>query len=454
MSSLRAMFTLLLVTAVGLATFSCSDSEEDKKEQNPGTGLPAITAVMGQVFDTDGSGLAGVSVEGGSAQATTSSDGTFQLDTSAGALVLTFEKQGYVKTFKRVDVQDGTPTALRVTLIDEAPAIELDADSGGAVAGARGAAINAPESAFVDGTGAPVSGTVQVHLTPLDPSVASELAAYPGDLAARRTDGTTAQLETYGVLDVTVRQGDEELQIAGSKTVEIRIPAPASGVTSPPATVGLWSFDEAAGVWVEEGQATYNAEDNTYDATISHLSPWNADAIQDSTCVRGKVQDQYGNAIPGPHRGKGRRLFGLVECDDGVGWRILRRGSEELTDRDHGDPPAGRGYGSHGVQRRVGHVQSARMRELPRRGDVGRNQGVRHGPRRHDGRLFRHRHALRRHLRRRLDGYLPLLQPAGSVHVQRGYGIGDLRERCNDVVQRNVRNAHGSRRGHVRLIHE
>ena len=296
----RAVFAGLTVTMVGFATFSCSSDDSDKGSENPGSGLPAVTAIMGQALDSTGSGLASVTVSGGGAQTTTGNDGTFQLDAAASdGVVITFEKEGYLRGLKRVDVQDGTPTALKVTLLAEAPAVEMDSDVGGAVAGTRGAGIVAPAAAFVDQSGTAISGTVQVHLTPLDPSVGAELAAYPGDLAARQTDGTSAQLETYGVLDVTVRQDGEELQIGSGKSIDIRIPAPSSGVSSPPATVGLWSFDEDDGVWVEEGVATYNASENTYDATISHLSPWNADAVQDSTCIRGRVVDQYGNAIPG-----------------------------------------------------------------------------------------------------------------------------------------------------------
>jgi hypothetical protein len=297
----RAVFAGLTLTVVGFGTFSCS-SEGDEGTDKPGSGLPEVTAIMGQALDTSGGGVASVTVRGGGAQTTTAADGTFQLDAPAGQrTVVTFEKPGYLRGIKRVDVQDGTPTALRVTLLAEALPVEMDADTGGAVDGSRRAGIVAPAAAFVDPGGAPISGTVQVHLTPLDPAISAELAAYPGDLAARQTDGTIGQLETYGVLDVTIRQDGKELQIGDGKSIDIRIPAPSAGVSSPPATVELWSFDNDEGIWIEEGVATYNADDHTYDATISHLSPWNADVIQESTCVRGRVTDQHGNAIPGSH---------------------------------------------------------------------------------------------------------------------------------------------------------
>ena len=285
---------------LALALGGCSDDEKSEAQPSPDSGVPAETAVMGRVLDTDGSGLAEVTVQGGDAETVSDTDGSFQLDAQAGSdVVVTFSRTGYVRGARRVDVLDGTPTALQVTLAAEAAAITLDADAGGTVTGDRGAALNAPPGAFVDASGSAVSGEVQVHLTPFDPAVDAELAAYPGELRAQTADGSLSELETFGVLDVTVRQADEDLQIAEDQTIEIQIPAPSSGVATPPETVGLWSFDDAAAVWVEEGTASYSDTDNTYVGTISHLSPWNADAPVDATCIRGRVVDQNGDPVPG-----------------------------------------------------------------------------------------------------------------------------------------------------------
>ncbi|MFW5739037.1 MAG: carboxypeptidase-like regulatory domain-containing protein [Myxococcota bacterium] len=336
MNHWRAVCAGGALSGLALSAFSCSDSSSDDSD-NPGSGLPAVTAIMGQAVSTSGSGIDGVIVRGGGAQATTGAEGKFQLDAAAGDdVVVTFEKDGYMRGIKRVDVQDGTPTALVVTLMAEAAPVDLDAEAGGTAAGERGAWISAPPSAFVDGSGTPVAGTVQVHLTPLDPAVTAELDAYPGDLSARQSDGAPAQLETYGVLDITVRQDGEELQIDSGKSIDIRIPAPSSGVSSPPATVALWSFDDDAGVWVEEGEATYNADEHTYDSTIEHLSPWNADVVQDSTCVRGKVIDSYGNPIPGAQlQGRGVDYLGWSSAtagNDGEFCIVVRKGSSvEIT---------------------------------------------------------------------------------------------------------------------------
>src|SRR5690606_3761308 len=100
---------------------------------------------------------------------------------------------------------------------------------------------------------------VEVSLTPLDPSVPAELAAYPGDFSAETMDGASVMLETFGVMDVTIRQAGEELNVAPGRALTVRFPAPA-GNAAPPAVAGLWSFDEARARWVEEGSASYDAD--------------------------------------------------------------------------------------------------------------------------------------------------------------------------------------------------
>ena len=265
-----------------------------------GVDLPEVTAVMGRVVDENGDGLTDVSVTAGTAETTSGADGSFELETQAGSsVVVELTRTGYLRGLERVDVLEGTPTALEVTLMPEAEPVALDADAGGTATGARGASITAPAQAFVDASGNAVAGEVQVHLTPLDPAVDAELSAYPGDLRAETADGTLVQLETFGVLDVTVRQEGEELQIADDQTIEIRIPAPSSGADNWPESVALWSFDDQTADWVEEGIATYDATDHTYAGTITHLSPWNADLVMDATCIRGTVVDESGNPVPG-----------------------------------------------------------------------------------------------------------------------------------------------------------
>jgi hypothetical protein len=68
----------------------------------------------------------------------------------------------------------------------------------------------------------------------------------------------------------------EKLQIANGKTAIINLPIASSLLSSAPATIPLWYFDETKGFWKEEGVAT--KQGNSYVGVVSHFSFWNCDA--------------------------------------------------------------------------------------------------------------------------------------------------------------------------------
>jgi hypothetical protein len=288
-------------TLVALAGGACVP-ELDHTDSDPDASIDRTPRVAGTVRDADGAALAEVSVsQDGELLGLTDAAGRFEIPAAAGdTVVLQFRKPGYVRGLERVQLADG-PTALRVTLLGEAPAIAFDADAGGKLSGARGASIQAAPGSFVDREGNPISGIVDVHLTPLDPAVPAELAAYPGDGRARTAAGTTVQLESFGVVDVTVRQGDLDLTIAEGMGVVVEFPLPDPMPATPPETIALWGFDDVTGEWTEEGVATLDAARGVYVGTITHLSPWNCDQPLEATCVKGRVIDEGGDGIPGAY---------------------------------------------------------------------------------------------------------------------------------------------------------
>ncbi|HWB77465.1 MAG TPA: carboxypeptidase-like regulatory domain-containing protein [Nannocystaceae bacterium] len=282
-----------------LATLACVPDFGDLLPDHPVDRTPRVA---GTVLDAEGAALADVRVlQGDRELGTTDARGRFEVSASAGdTVVLQFRKDGYVRGLERVQVAEA-PTAMRVTLLDEAPAMPFDSDAGGKVVGLRGASIEAMPGSFVDRQGNAIGGMVDVHLTALNPGVQAELAAYPGDGRARTSGGDTVQLETFGVVDVTVRQGDTDLTIADGMGVVVEFPLPDPMPAEPPATIALWGFDDATGEWTEEGVATLDLDRGVYVGTITHLSPWNCDQPLEATCVKGHVRDESGDGIPGAY---------------------------------------------------------------------------------------------------------------------------------------------------------
>ena len=285
-----------LALLLALALPACSAEEVDPTE------TATMATVSGTVRDADGNALAGVIVRHLETETTTDGSGSFSVAATPGTpAVLTFHKDGFVRGLERIDVTGATPTSIRVSMVAMAPAIPFDSSAGGTAVGMRGATITAPAESFRTQDGTPITGMVDVHLTPLNPSIQAELEAYPGDGTAVDAEGETITLETFGVLDVTVMQDGEELNIRDGMGVDIKVPLPDPLPAEPPETIALWGFDDEAGVWVEEGIATLNLEEGVYEGTISHLSPWNCDQPMSATCISGHVLQDDGADVPGAY---------------------------------------------------------------------------------------------------------------------------------------------------------
>lgn len=312
----------ILGLALALAGASCSDDDGKKG----GASAAQSTGIFGQVTDAAGAPIAGATVKAGGRSATTDAAGAFQLKASTGEVLVRVEAEGHLPGIKKALVADGSPTALHLKLVTEAAALPLDATAGGEVVGAANARVTVPAAGLVDADGLPVTGTVQVHLTPIDPSVAAQLEAAPGDFSAVRIGGEAAQLESFGMIDLSIRKDGAKLQVAPGQSFQIAIPAPA-GATEPPATMPLWSFNEANGAWVEEGTLTFDEATRTYVGDIGHMSFWNADQVIDTTCISGKVVDaESGDVVPGAYvNGRGADYFGSATTHANADGRFALR---------------------------------------------------------------------------------------------------------------------------------
>jgi hypothetical protein len=281
-----------------LAFAACLASCSEDSENGDGGQATLETGLFGTIEGASGA-LSSVTVEVNGVSAMTDSSGEYVIQTGSGPAVVSFKADGYLPTVRRVTIADGSPTAAHVTLQRRATATPVDADSGGMVSGARSASVMIEPGELSGPGGTSVTGMVDVYLTPVDPSDSDEVQALTGSFEGQSTAGTSL-LESFGMVDVTIMQGDDELQVAPGETLEIRIPAPAGAVPSElPATMPLWSLDEDSGRWVEEGTATLDEATNTYVGEISHMSAWNADKEAEATCITGLAVDSNGDPIAG-----------------------------------------------------------------------------------------------------------------------------------------------------------
>lgn len=261
------------------------------REIDIGAGTAAGAPAPATLQVSDGNGAvagATVTLVGGAATAQTGPDGRATVSVPTGpAQVLKVSKSGYADQFRPLQLAPGASGTLIPVRLQprDAPLTLADAAAGGTLAGRDGATLAVPAGALVDGTGQPVSGAVQVSITPVD--VATDPRAFPGLYQGLRPAGTRGLIESYGTVEFVLTRNGAPLQVAPGRQVTIEIPIYTSlnrdgSLVTVGATIPLWSLDERTGSWVQEGQGTVvgNAASPSglaLRANVGHLSWWNCD---------------------------------------------------------------------------------------------------------------------------------------------------------------------------------
>lgn len=169
------------------------------------------------------------------------------------------------------------------------PITLYNAEYGGNIEGPDGAQLILPVKPFVKPDGTEVTGSVKVHITPVD--VAFEAAAFPGTFTAYDEAGGEGVLLSYGVSEYHFEQDGEVLQLAEGKKATILIPVYTSGAVTGQ-QIPLWSVNEDNGKWVQEGSGTVVESDQSPTelallAKVNHFSWFNCDDFEDGRKKKG-----------------------------------------------------------------------------------------------------------------------------------------------------------------------
>lgn len=298
MKKIKILFTLLLTTFL----FSCNDDEEGIIQNPPqdfsyNQGNTVSRNFHGLILDTSGNPVSNAMVSIGSTSVQTNSNGLFTINNASVK-----ERFAHVKVVKsgfidgsRVLVPTSGDNRINVMLIPNTPTATVASGVNSEVNLPNGTKVKF-DGAFKDASGNVYSGNVQVGLYHLKPSDTYLSETMPGSLLASNTNGDAKILETFGMLHVELTgSGGQKLNIASGHTAEISLDIDASQLSSSPSTIPLWSFDEVAGIWREEGAATKVG--NKYIGNVSHFSWWNCDAPFDQCNLTVTVQNNAGAPI-------------------------------------------------------------------------------------------------------------------------------------------------------------
>jgi hypothetical protein len=265
-------------------------------------------AIVGIVRDTAGAPLADVEVAAPSGAPTrTDAAGNYALSSLAAAAdaVITYRRPGYSTGYRRMQVRDGEVMTANAVL-GSGKVITVDRIEAGATLERNGVRVMLAERSVVDAAGAPVEGAIEVTISTIDPTTA-DMAASPSDFKAIRAGGERVGLQTFGMVEVRLRRGDQELNLARGKPAKLEMMLPRTGMPEgQPVAMGteipLWWLNPATALWEEQGKgqvraSTVDPQRLAYFAEVPHFSWWNCDQAFILTCIEGYVEDCYGNPV-------------------------------------------------------------------------------------------------------------------------------------------------------------
>ncbi len=304
--------TVAAFVAAGLLLSQCNPDDtapppppagaSSDAEYIAGNGPKVKNTLSGTVIDEKARPVTGAVVEAYGEVVTTDAEGDFTLQNvsvPASRCYLKCTKDGYFTASTAYIPQANGTGVVRLVLMSAAASHQVEAATGGTATLPDGSSVQLPAGGVVRADGTPYDGTVHVTVRHLDPAAADFLALIPGgDLAARRADNSGAMLYSYGMLRVLLRDDDgDDLQLAKGKESTITMSVPPSSLADAPATIPLWYFDEKAGLWLEEGEAT--RQGNKYVGKVKHFTDWNLDLPGQGVDVEIKLETEGGGG-PGP----------------------------------------------------------------------------------------------------------------------------------------------------------
>lgn len=335
--SLTFMFMALLMMLMTFA--SCSKLQDllnegdDDDDDDGGINPPELVegrmediALSGIVRDASGTPIEGVSIVSGSSAATTNTDGFFEFDQIQVVSVLNdrsvvkFSKAGYFDVVRSMDAADGASWEVVMCKKEnnDFTSIKTYSSSSDQTLQAGEMKIDMPQDGYkVDGTGASYTGKVKSEMVYLDPNNERFSEMMPGgDLAAVRSDNSSAQLVSYGMTDLNMyAENGDKLQLKDGSKAKLTFPIPAGMGENPPASIPLWSFNEKTGLWEEEGSAALQG--NVYVGEVTHFSWVNLDYPEEQGTVYGYVKDDTGKVLPGVRLNIGQLLTSTVTQSNG-----------------------------------------------------------------------------------------------------------------------------------------
>lgn len=296
----QSLYLYAILFAVLAFAGNCRKSELSLETGGGGGGSTTGFSISGRVLDQNNVPVNLAEVKAGTSTARTDAEGYFRLKNvpvSKRTAYVTVDKSGYFQGSRTFVAQKGAVNYVNIRLITKEATGTFSGSGGGSV-NLTGGSISFQPGSIVDAaSSAAYTGTVTVSAFFIDPSKEDFITIMPGDLRGVTTAGEERGLQSFGMMAVELTgSGGQKLQLASGKPATMNFSIPASLLSTAPATIPLWFFDETTGLWKEEGSAT--KQGGTYVGTVKHFSFWNCDAPFPVVSFQATVKDQNGHPVP------------------------------------------------------------------------------------------------------------------------------------------------------------
>jgi len=297
-----SLVILAVIISAGLVACKKYDSTSNTNT-NTNAIPPEITvtaSVQGRVISQDGTPVQGAAVSSGAANTTTDINGIFtfsKISLSSRFGYVQASKTGYFTGSRSIITNASDSSFVTIRLISRSETGSFSAATGGKIMVYAGDTVAfGPTSVVTASTNAAYTGTVHVFATYLNPTNDNAAQYMPGDLRGIGSDGKETALQSFGMMDVELRDdAGNKLQIASGQSATLTMAIPTALQATAPATIPLWYFNDSTGRWMQQGSATRQGTD--YVGQVGHFSWWNCDAPVGAVNFKVRIKDQYGNPL-------------------------------------------------------------------------------------------------------------------------------------------------------------
>src|SRR5665213_1254214 len=259
------------------------------------------TGVAGQVIDEQSEPVEGAVVKFGNKSTTTDINGYFrftQATFNTNEAFVTVNKTGYFNGNRTFIPRGGSNNYIKIQLLAAKIIGSVDAATGGTLTMSNGVSITLPGNGIINSNNASFSGKVTVSAAFIDPTASDVNLQMPGYLMGLTAGNQEKLLKSFGMMTVELTSSaNEKLNIKSGYSATLQFPIPSALLSSAPATIPLWWFDESTGMWKEEGQA--GRQGNFYSGTVSHFTFWNVDDPIDYVKLGMRIVGPQGNPVAG-----------------------------------------------------------------------------------------------------------------------------------------------------------